>query len=536
QAPTLSAALQPTPDVVPDWSIADARAALKVAAASGDRDQVIDVALTYARRTFEFAAAFAVLRGSAVGWDARGQNATREMIAQVSIPLDATSVFRTVALSRGSFTGPLPPDTLNLHYLSAFGRQPRAVFLFPVEVKARLVALVYGDSGTRPFSQRRLSDFLIFCQELPAAFQELILLRKRQVASASEEVELTVETPVAPPVVPSAPAGLEPAPSSASSAGLGWGPLASNTGGRTGRAASMPALTVMEAERPPPDFNPILRRLTGPDPTERARAMAELARAPEASSRVLASRFPGPTAWSRLPVMELPEADELGPIPGALARLGRPAATALAPLLDSDDSDTRYLALLTAGNLPYPELVDGVLRGLFDLEPDISSAARAAATALRKLPRFDAAMKDLRQELTARDPLRRGLAARALGVLHDREAIDGLVGLTGSEDQLTAQAAAEALREITRQSHGTNSREWLMWWAENRGRRRIEWLVSALRHRELDIRTSAIEELTRTLNDSLGYAPDGATAEREEATRRWEALMAQGGRWQKIEI
>src|SRR5205085_1877890 len=119
-------------------------------------------------------------------------------------------------------------------------------------------------------------------------------------------------------------------------------------------------------------------------------------------------------AWSRLPVLELPEADELGPIPGALARLGRYGAQALAPLLDSNEADSRYLAILTAGNLPYPELADGLLRALFDLEPDISSAARAAARAFRRVPRFDSSMRDLRQELTSIDPLRRSLAARAL--------------------------------------------------------------------------------------------------------------------------
>lgn len=531
-APPQRAAAPVLEDVVPEWSLADARAALKEASATGERDRIVDVALAYARRTFEFAAAFVVLRGAAVGWDARGANASREQIAQVSIPLDATSVFRTVALSRGSFTGPVPPESLNLHYLAAFGRQPRAVFLFPIEVKARLVALLYGDSGNRPFSQRRLSDYLLFCQDLPGAFQELILRRKQLGAAGAAAPLVEPLEPIA-PTAETITAAAEPP---AAPAGLGWSPWASSSSSRTGRAASLPAMGIHEGERPPPDFNPILRRLTGPDPTERARAMAELARAPEASARVLASHFPGPTAWSRLPVMELPEADELGPIPGALARLGRAGASALAPLLDADDSDTRYLALLTAGNLPFPELVDGVLRGLFDLEPDISSAARAAATALRRLPRFDAAMKDLRQELTARDPLRRGLAARALGVLHDREAIDGLIGLTGSDDQMTAQASAEALREITRQNFGMQPRQWLMWWAENRGRRRIEWLVAALRHSDVELRTSAIEELTRVLNDSLGYAPDGPAPERDAAVQRWEGLLAQGGRWQRLEV
>lgn len=496
-----------TLEEVPDWTLEQARTALKGAAS--DRDRLIDVALRYARRTFEFSAAFATVRGAAVGWSARGENTQVDWITQVSIPLDAASVFRTAAVTRGSYVGPPPSDSYTPHYLGMLGRSPRTVFLFPVEVKSRLVALVYGDNGSKPVSQRRLSDLLLFCQGLSSAFQELILYRKQHGAASSE---------------PDAPR----APSSPLS---GWSPASTASSASMGRGATLPAPVASEQERPPPDFEPLLRRLTGPDAAQRAAAMAELARTPEASAKVLAKAFPGPTAWARLPVQELPEADELGPIAGALARLGRAGAQALGPLLDEDDADTRYLALLTAGSLPYPELVDGVLRGLFDLEPDISSAARVSAAALRPLPRFDSAMKDLRQELAATDPLRRALAARALGALHDRQSIDGLIGLTGSDDQLCAQAAADALREIAKLSLGPHPRLWSMWWAENRGRRRADWLVAALRHEDLDLRLSAIEELSRAYDDSLGYVADAPPALREAAAARWEQRL--GGEGQR---
>jgi hypothetical protein len=519
--PPKPAAPPPSPEV-PEWSLAQARAALKEA--TRDRDRLMEVALRFGRRTFDYVAAFAIVRGAASGWEALGDGLTGEPLTQVSIPLDASSVFRTVAVTRGSYAGPLPPDALSKHYLELFGRHsPRTVFLYPVEVRGRLVALLYGDCGHKPMSQRRLSDYILFCQDLPAAFQELILFRKQRMT------ELRV------PELPgeAAPGASAPAPAPAVVAGLGWSPFTGRTSGTLGRAATMPP-RVMSEERPPPDFAPLLRRLTGPDAAQRASAMAELARTPEASARVLASSFPGPTAWSRLPVVELPEADELGPIPAALSRLGRPAAQALAPLLDAAEPDTRYFALLTAGNLPYVELVDGVLRGLFDLEPDLSSAARVAASALKHLPRFDAAMKDLRQELASRDPLRRSLTARALGSLHDRESIEGLINLTGSDDEMCAQAAAEALREITRATFGLNPRQWQGWWAENRTRRRADWLVAALRHKELDVRLAAIEELSRALNDTLGYYADASEAEREAAVRRWEATAVDPSRARRL--
>ncbi|AKJ00731.1 FrgA [Archangium gephyra] len=527
------AAPQSPRDEVPEWTLAQARAALKES--TRDRDRLIDTALRFGRRTFDYVAAFAVLRGAAAGWDARGDGLASEQLSLVSIPLDASSVFRTVAITRGSYAGPMPPDSLTKHYLELFGRQPpRTLFLYPVEVRGRLVAVLYGDCGQKPISQRRLSDFILFCQDLPAAFQELILFRKQRLGEL-RALDFDVDVDVQPSTQPSAPtAPSAPAPSMA--AGLGWSPFVNRTANALGRAASMAPLVMSQEERPPPDFGPLLKRLTGPDANQRASAMAELARSPEASAKVLATHFPGPTAWSRLPVVELPEADELGPIPGALSRLGRPAAQALAPLLDSSDADTRYFALLTAGSLPYVELVDGVLRGLFDYEPDISSAARVAAAALKHLPRLDAARKELRQELTSRDALRRSLAARALGTLHDRDSIEGLINLTGSDDEMCAQAAAEALREVTRATLGLDKRAWTAWWAENRSRRRAEWLVASLRHPELDVRLAAIEELSRGLNDTLGYYADAPDAEREAAVRRWEAAVADPARARRLAL
>ncbi len=515
----LRRAPDPTRHQPPNWTLAQARAALQEA--RFDRDKILDVALRFGLQTFEYVAAFAVVRGAALGWDARGEGAQTQQHTKVSIPLDAGSVFRTVAVTRGSYLGPVPTDHLSRRYLESLGRTPRTMVIFPLEV----FAMLYGDNGAKPTSQRRLSEFLLFCQDLPSTFHDLIAHRKQQgLGTSFERQEKKGIEPLAPiqgGLVPRAELGTS-----------GWGQSAQSSYspivGR-GRSAGSPALPASEEERPPPDFTPLLRRLTGPDAAQRAHAMADLQRTPEASSRVLAQHFPGPTAWTRLPVTELPEADELGPIPAALSRLGRPGAQALAPLLDANDAETRYFALLTAGNLLYPELVDGVLRGLFDLEPDISSAARVAATTLRRLPRFDAAMRQLRQELTATDTLRRSLAARALGVLHDRQSIDGLIGLTASEDQLCAQAAGEALKEITKATFGTHARSWTMWWAENRSRKRVEWLVAGLHHKELDIRLACIEELSAATNDNLGYFADAPPTDRAAAIKRWEALLSRGG-------
>ncbi|HVP62615.1 MAG TPA: FrgA protein [Myxococcaceae bacterium] len=474
---------------VVDWTLAEARSALR--AVAGDREGLKDVVLRYARRTFDFAATFAVVRGTAMGWDARGEGADFISVPQVSFPLDVPSVFRTAALAHSCYAGPVPGDPLTRQVLDSLGRAPRSVFVFPVEVRGRLVAVLYGDRGERPVSQRRLSELILFCQDLGQAFAELIVLRKQR---RFPEDDAPLESIAA--------MGLNGAPRRALES--------------LDRAPPAPA---------PADLGPVLERLVGTDAGARAAAISELTRAPDAAARALGAQFPGPTAWSRVPVQELPAPDELGPVPAGLARLGAAGARALARFLDAPEADTRYVALLTAGTLPFPELVPGVLRGLFDPEPDVASAARAAATALRRLPRFQAALPDLRQELVAKEPERRVLAARALGVLHDRPSVEGLIGLTSSDDALSAQAAAEALIEITRASFGTSTRAWMAWWAENKGRRRVQWLLAALRNPEPWLRSVAAEELAGALGNTLGYSPDSPEPERTAAIARWEKAL-----------
>ncbi len=378
-----------------EWTLPQARAALK--GAMKDRDEIIQVALRLARQTFDFGAVFAVLRGAASLWAVGGDLPELERVS-LSIPLDAASVFRTVCTTRRSYAGPMPPDPLTRSFLEQLGRSPRTIFLFPVEVSGRLVALVYGDCAQRPMSRRGLSDFLLFCQDLPSAFQELILDRRLRARTAQLQ-----------------PASADGSVAPESLSRLVWavpddGDELTPVKARAKHASAPPA-------RFRPDFAALLRTLTGPNPDQRAQVLEQLARFPEAAADKLILHFPGPTAWSRLPVFELPHAEELGPIPGALAFLGGPAAAALAPLLDSSDLDTRYFALLTAGSLAYPELLDGIFRALFAPEPEISSAARAAASAFRGNPAFDRALEQLRHELSSPDPLRRLVAARALEVL-----------------------------------------------------------------------------------------------------------------------
>src|SRR4029078_5618320 len=179
------------------------------------------------------------------------------------------------------------------------------------EARGRLVAVVYGDRGERAISQRRLSDLILFCQDLGQAFAELIVLRRPRRFS-------TEDAPGERPVALTSDGAPRPTPE-----------------------------TLETLDRAPPpaalgDLGPVLERLVGSDATARATAISELTRAPDAAARALAAQFPGPRAWTRVPCQEPPAPAELGPVPAGLARLGAAGARALVRFLDAPEPEVRY--------------------------------------------------------------------------------------------------------------------------------------------------------------------------------------------------
>jgi hypothetical protein len=455
---------------VPEWNLKRAREELTDARHSAE--QVLATLLHYGQQTLDFVAAFLVQGGMALGWDVQAEGWSRSEIEKISIPLDVFSVFRTIAVSRGSYIGPPPPDAYTGHFLQKLGRAPRTIFAYPLESQGKVVALLYGDCAEKPISQRRLSDLLLFCQNLSAVFQDLKLPTRA----------------TAPP-----------------------------TEVRGQEALIAPAGGIRE----------LVDQLLGPDVEARQIARLQLFSAPAAAAVELIARFPGPSSWSRGPVLKLPSPYELGPIPGMISELGAAGAEAICPLLDSRELETRYRALLTAGSFRTSEFIPALRRALFDPEPDISSAARALAKHLQGIHRFDPVLDDLRDGLTSRSQPRRALAARGLGALHQLDSIDALIGLVGSEDRGCAQAAADALREMTKASCGTDARQWTAWWAVNRERDRIGWLLAGLRHADPEVRRSSVEELADAFGlgeERFGYFFHDSEAEQEAAIRHWESL------------
>lgn len=189
--------VRPTADRV-QWDVAEALARL---AAASDRDSVIAIALTYARAFLERVAFFGINAGRAVGWDALGPGVNREQFKGLALSLDAPSALRTVIDSRAPFLGQIARNEVHEELYRALGtRRPRSALLHPILTAGRVIAVLYGDNDRHAIRSSDLADLVAFCGRIGAAFENIILARKRSdgaaaIESAAPPSPLAIATP-----------------------------------------------------------------------------------------------------------------------------------------------------------------------------------------------------------------------------------------------------------------------------------------------------------------------------------------------------
>ncbi|MAC27310.1 MAG: hypothetical protein CMH59_12670, partial [Myxococcales bacterium] len=265
-----------------------------------------------------------------------------------------------------------------------------------------------------------------------------------------------------------------------------------------------------------------LRRVGPDDEMNTVRAVMALG---EIALPVLVRDFPGPLWFDRhRPHRRLPRGRDVSAIARTLVAYGDRAVPYLATLLDAEDTDARFYAVLVARERPHRDLVAPLGRRIFDADPEIGVLA---LDVLREMRRFDAEIAQVVQMLraTARVPRRtaeqRGRAARALGELRDQRSLELLVDLLAAREDALVDAAHAALVVLTRQDFGKSRRKWLDWVEANVERHRIEWLIEALLHGDEELRRAAGEELKHLTQEYYGYHPSLPKKDREVAQRKY---------------
>ncbi len=526
------AALAPQGDTPPHWSREDAFAALEAASA---RDDVVAVALRYARDFFEAAALFAVTRERVSGQDAVGWEDARKRCRMVQVPPDAAGLFRAVIETSGPFLGPVAHEPGNEAILTALGRPwPRIALVYPVALRERTVCVLYADNGDAPVSPRRLGDLLLLAGGMGGAFERVLREAKRIRAIAPPLGGGTQGRPDE-ATAATATSTFEATPSS-SAATDGWemneparapelGPALPSGVPDPFQVASAAEALPSQGAFDPAEAVPSLCS-TRRGSAERGRLIAQLVQHGPDAAAALRAAFPGPLDVAEAEAEALP-VEERGPVLTALAALGIVATPYLTGLLLEPDAQRRRLAALLLGRTRDPAAFLPLADRALDPDPGVADTALGVLTHLRHDPNFRPVLERLRRALLGNETERPAQAAGALARLGDAEAVPLLIQALDAPP--VSGAAAGALEALTCRRFGRDARLWLAWWKDHRALRRVDWLFAALADDDREVRAAAAEALRKGGTPPVPWVADAPPAQRSEAARAWRAWWDERG-------
>ncbi len=262
-------------------------------------------------------------------------------------------------------------------------------------------------------------------------------------------------------------------------------------------------------------------------------AETKLLHAGQHAMPAILSRFPGPLKvdLASPPPAGLPRASECGVFLRLVARQRRVALPFLLTVVDERDVDRRFWATYLLSELPYIESIEPAVRALFDAEPRVRGAGRAAVRVLGELyPTF--AIERLARVLgePQQDAVRKVITLQLLGELREAGAVTHLIGGLADPRPEVAAAARSSLILVARQDFGLHVAHWNDWHTQNRGRQRVEWLIDALGHPASGIRAAALEELVKLSRNAFGYEEEMSKRDRERVLQRFRDWWAVEGR------
>lgn len=165
---------------------------LKAALAQIDKGASLSEVLTYlvdeAQRHVERAAMFIVKGPSAIGWYGRG--VPTETVKQVSVPLTADTVFRSVQNGRQSLRGPLAHTPGTAQALARLGGAPQGLLAVPLILRDKLAAILYCDTRQAEVPSRE-ADFIEVLVHFAGKTIDILSLAPKPAAAAAPAVART---------------------------------------------------------------------------------------------------------------------------------------------------------------------------------------------------------------------------------------------------------------------------------------------------------------------------------------------------------
>ena len=145
-----------------------------------DRDSIarigLELSLCYARH-----AALFVVRGEAIAGLSGSTDELAAAVRSIEMPLSTPSLFTQPLLTRNAFRGAPPEDGIDGRLIQSLGRSDaQEVIVLPVQIRGRVVNLLYVDAGDEAFGETRVGALTATAQCLSRAYERAIIARKQE--------------------------------------------------------------------------------------------------------------------------------------------------------------------------------------------------------------------------------------------------------------------------------------------------------------------------------------------------------------------
>jgi hypothetical protein len=147
--------------------------------ASAERDVIFDLLFEFARQFFDYTALFIVHGDIAEGRDAFGEGASREKVARVGVPLDLRNILASAREQKKLVRTKPQSEGLDPVLMADLGRDGTTeCVVFPVVVRTRVVALLFGDGGQSGVDDVGVAQVEQLVESASGAFERVIMRRK----------------------------------------------------------------------------------------------------------------------------------------------------------------------------------------------------------------------------------------------------------------------------------------------------------------------------------------------------------------------
>ena len=474
-------------------------------------DEALGIFFAFARQYFEYSALFVVHGDLAAGYDAWGPGASRDKVRTIGVALDLPNALAYAREQATAVIAPLQRAGLDADLRADLSRSAsRDVFVLPILLRQRCVALLYGDQGLEPVDPAESGAVVAMTPFLAEALERSLVRKQRAAVRQSMFPEGAVmngeATGTANAAHPSS--GVDSSPE-----------LSVSETDQDDETSVHAILGEMEADSLPPpsgsgsaqfddvpDNDPLasasMSASPHPPPASRApnhelprvlirsdlvdqvvaggergeRALGEILALGEAAIPSVFARFPGPLTVDRNQAIgDLPRPADCGPVLRIVAAMRRLALPFLAVRSADTDVEVRFWATYLLGELNYADVAAALVPRLFDENPAVR---RIAVRSARTLAAGGNEAVPLRKALErtvsySEEPeSRRLIALYTIGELRLYRSIPTLISVLNDPIESIGEAALRSLTAMTRQEFGKKQDKWTDWW-ETKGRHRL---------------------------------------------------------------